>query len=341
MKIINVVFAALAFISAGPALAQSTQSDQDRAIDLIIKMADELCVEAQTSGSATQANIKVELDAKLLALLKKLGEVEGSLAADYSRESFVGVLRGEVLESIKAANTCRMHVLDTLNDKLLPAGSAHPEPVIQNKHGSKLSPQDAYLVATHPTKVVLKELKFMRFLDDGGQNFLTAVLENESEIPAQGLVIDWVGEKKGVPLANAKVVAVKQSNYARALGSTGISISAKTSSYFPIVSVAELQKLILGENPDYCLYDASPDPIDPQVSNKAILEKMDSSGGALGGYSSTSQVGVRLRIKYTTIFEQTVTRYPMVFVHLVEKGSTGLLWYPGSGKVGPARCIGA
>lgn len=342
MKINHLAFPLLVLLGASPVFAKDLQVEQSNAIKLIKETANELCVDAQISGSGHQAGIKGEVDAKLVALVKKLGEANGSLAADYSQDAFVGVLREQVLESIKAANTCKMHVFDVLTEKLLPSGSAHTEPVIEKQRGSRLSPQDAYLIATHPTRVVVKELKFMSFLDDGDTNFLSAVLANESEIPAQNVVVDWISEKKGVPLTSAKVVPFKKSNYAKALGSTGIAISPKSDSYFPLVSVAELNAFFLAKNSNYCLYDASPEPIDPAASHEALAREMDKAkvyGETLAWHSSTQQIFVRLRIKYKTIFEQTVTSYAMVFVHLVEKGAEGPLWYPSTQSVAPARCI--
>ncbi len=342
MKISHLAFPFLMLLGAFPVFAKDLQAEQSNALKLIMETANELCVDAQTSGSGHQASIKGEVDAKLVALVKRLGEAKGTLAADYQQQAFVGVLREQVLESIKAANTCKIHVFDVLSEKLLPSGSAHSEPVIENQRGSRLSPQDAYLIATHPTKVTVKELRFMRFQDDGGTNFLSVVLANESDIPAQNLMVDWVSEKSGVPLASAKVIPVKKSNYAKALGSAGIAISPKEDAYYPVVSVAELNNVLLGKNSAYCLYDASPSPIDPDASNKALFQEMSKEqGDTLAWHSSTKQIFVRLRVKYKTIFEQTVTNYAMVFVHIVEKGSEGPLWYPSTQSVAPARCISA
>jgi hypothetical protein len=180
------------------------------------------------------------------------------------------------------------------------------------------------------------------FREDDAANFLSASLENQSDIPAQDVLIDLVNEKKGIPLTKASVIPVKKSNYNMMTNSNGITIPAKSTLDFPFISVAQLADLLGVKNDDYCLYDASPEPIDMVAKNGGFLESLEHMPPEIQGMQpSTQQVGLRLRIKYQTIFKQTVTNYVMVFAHFTEKGSKGWIWYPSTKKVGPVQCISA
>lgn len=308
---------------------------------MIRDAANDFCASAQTTGSSHEVNIKGLFEVKLGALVKKLGDGKASLAANFSQDAFAGVLRNQVLDSIKEANNCRKGVLELLIDRLLPVNKPN-KTVIENSKTYGSSPQDAYLIATHPTKVSVKDVTILSFIDDDAANFLSVSLENQSDIPAQNVLIDLVNDKKGVPLTSAQVIPVKKSNYYLTSGPSGITIPAKSISDFPFISVAQLANLLGAKNDDYCLYDASPTPIDAVAKNAGYLESLERMPTEIQGRQpSTQQVGLRLRIKYQTIFKQTVTNYVMVFAHFTEKDSKGWIWYPSTKKVGPVQCISA
>lgn len=341
MKRIQSAVALLVAMTVSSANAESTILQQSEALKLIRETAKDFCNEAQTTGSSHEAKIKGSVEVKLGALVKKLGDGSASLAADYSQDSFVGVLRNQVLDSIKEANNCRKDVLELLIDRLLPINNK-PKTVIENSKAYGSSPQDAYLIATHPTKVSVKDVSILSFRDDDAANFLTASLENQSEIPAQDVLIDLVNDKKGTPLTKASVIPVKKSNYYLVADPNGITIPAKSILDFPFISVAQLANLLGAKNDDYCLYDASPEPIDVIAKNAGFLESLEHMPPEIQGMQpATQQVGLRLRIKYQTIFKQTVTNYVMVFAHFTEKGSKGWIWYPSTKKAGPVQCISA
>ncbi|WP_247841637.1 hypothetical protein [Pseudomonas sp. MWU12-3103b] len=157
MKFTILATTTLLIFFATPINAQQAAIKETDALDMIRKMAVDFCVEAQTAGSNHQAELKGSIDAKLGALVKKLGDAKIGLAADYSQESHVGVLRHQVLDAIKETNSCKRHVFDELVNRLLPVSSARNSSTTENskKYGS--SPQDAYLIATHPTKIQLRE----------------------------------------------------------------------------------------------------------------------------------------------------------------------------------------
>lgn len=342
MKLIQSMVVLLAALTVTSANADSTLAQQSEALKLIRETAKEFCNEAQTTGSSHEAKIKGSIELKLGALVKKLGDGNASLAADYSQDSFVGVLRSQVFDSIKEANNCRKEVLELLIDRLLPIDNKPNKTVIENSKSYGSSPQDAYLIATHPTKVSVKNVTILSFIYDDAANFLSASLENKSDIPAQNILIDLVREKKGTPLTKSHIYPVKKSKYYLASGPGGITIPANSISDFPFISVAQLAELLGAKNDDYCLYDASPEPIDVMTKNAGLLESLEHMPPELQGIQpSTQQVSLRLRIKYQTIFKQTVTNYVMVFAHFTEKGSKGWIWYPSTKKVGPVQCISA
>lgn len=341
MKLTPFAVALLVVLTPTAAHADSALSQQSAALKLIQETAKDFCNEAQIAGSSYEATIKGSVDVKLGALVKKLADGSASLAADYSQASYVGVLRDQVLDSIKEANNCRKDVLKLLIDRLLPANDK-PKTVIENAKAYGSSPQDAYLIATHPTKVSVKDVSVFSFKEDDAANFLSVTLENQSDIPAQDVLIDLVKEKKGTPLTKASVIPVKKSNYYMMTSANGITIPAKTTADFPFISVAQLASLLGAKNDDYCLYDTSPEPIDIVAKNAGFLESLQHMPPEIQGMQpSTQQIGLRLRIKYQTIFKQTVTNYVMVFAHFTEKGSQGWIWYPSTKKVGPVQCISA
>lgn len=342
MKFIPYVLAILAGLNTAMANGDQTLIEQAKALNLISDMADKTCTAAQSGGSSRQANVNASIDAQLGALVKILGDVKFTLAGDYTDESHTGVLKDQVLEAAKVTNDCKSHVFDKLVELLIPPGSVRSHSSIENSKTYGTTPQEAYLIATHPTKIWVKDVPILNFKYDNGISYLSAGIENKSEIPAKYMFIDLVNEKEGEPIARAKIINVKKSRYYKVSGPYGITIPANSTSYFPIISVQELSALLHAKNDISCLYDTSPEPIDFFEKSNAEANAYNSTPAAVLNYHPiTAQVGLRLRVKYQTIFKESVTSYVMIFAHFTERNSKGWIWYPSTKKMGPIQCANA
>lgn len=335
-------FAAVAFATiAFSTYADEAVTKEARALNLISKMATDICGDAQITGSSHQAELKGQVDAKLNVLIKKLGDAKVGVAADYSEEAHIGVLRHQVLDAIKETTSCKRHVLDVLLDRLFQGSQARNGSTTDNAKTFGSSPAEAYLIATHPTKVSVKDMSFIRLFVDNGKNYLSASLENKSEIPALNVVTDIIKERNDVPFSKSKIIPVTKSNYYKSSETGKITVPANSVGFFPIVSVDEIFALLGPGSQNFCLYDTSLEPIDPFEKSNAFNQAYDSIPTQVRDYhAQTKQLGLRLKVKYETVFKETITNYVLVFAHLAEKDSEGWIWYPTTKKIAPINCIG-
>lgn len=51
------------------------------------------------------------------------------------------------------------------------------------------------------------------------------------------------------------------------------------------------------------------------------------------------QKGIRIKIKYDTIFEETVTNYALIYAHFTERYSKVWVFYPSTKKMAHIKCI--
>jgi hypothetical protein len=148
------VIAALA--PATYALAVCDQDAQQRALDIIEKSAERLCGTVSQNSTTRSQELSGEAKAELNSVLSKLANVGGEVAAKSQESTTTGVLQKDLVEALKDASDCRVKVLQSLQDKLLPScntpanPTAEPRPTpvtpgatrnrIGNFHAVELSP---------------------------------------------------------------------------------------------------------------------------------------------------------------------------------------------------------
>ena len=139
----QVVIGSALFIATGAASAAvatypgSDDAAQQLARDYILKAAKTICDDAPHGGGQSKTEVGAVIDVETAALVKKLLKADIRLSGNYENEAHYGVLKEQVLEAMKEANQCRIHVFDVLVDKLLVATPAQ-QPVVprQVTHGA-------------------------------------------------------------------------------------------------------------------------------------------------------------------------------------------------------------
>lgn len=339
MTTIKILIAVSFAISTTLATAEEALPTRSDPMVIISQAVNDICIEAQTSGTSQHAKLNAEITAKLNELVRKLADADGTLAASYDGEHHSGVLKEQVLDAIKEANSCRTHVFDSLVERLMPK-STTPPPSTSNIKVGKQSPQDAYLIATHPTKVVVRDISLSNFIEDNDTNYITVHLENKSEIPAKSTTTEILVEKRGTPLPKSEVLKVRQSKYYFSAGASAITIPAYSVSEFPIISVQDLIKFLNINDDNYCLFDLSSNPINLMEQVTAFNHlQFDLGTDQSASQPMTRQKGIRIKIKYNTIFEETVTNYSLIYAHFTERYSKGWVFHPSTKKMAHIKCI--
>lgn len=124
------VIGSMLFIAANVAAASASavavgdDSSQQKAREYILTAATTICANAPQEGGQSKMDVGAVIDVETAAVLKKLMKANVRLSGDYVNEEHRGVLKEQVLEAIKEADQCRLHVFDVLVNKLLVAAPA-------------------------------------------------------------------------------------------------------------------------------------------------------------------------------------------------------------------------
>jgi hypothetical protein len=96
-------------------LAGLSEADELREnVDLITETADKLCYTVQQEGSQSQVKISGDIDAELSKFLKKLADIGGKVAVEYSKEDYIGLARDQLGQALKNSADCKKDVFDKL-----------------------------------------------------------------------------------------------------------------------------------------------------------------------------------------------------------------------------------
>ncbi|MGH8416260.1 MAG: hypothetical protein ACRER8_03055 [Pseudomonas sp.] len=194
--------------------------------------------------------------------------------------------------------------------------------------------QDAYLMATHPTKVLVEKVSIGSNIYDGYRRFLTVTLKNSSDLRAEDITVYPVREKENEPIAASKLIPVQRSLLYKKIGGRGITIDAGQQFEFPVVSIEEINTKLFPSlaKGQYCFYDASVEH--PQNT----WDKHSSSVADAASVRNFFPVALRLRIKYRTIFKQTITNYVVIFLVYGDTKRGHFAWYPSTLSTGALAC---
>ncbi|SEM79918.1 hypothetical protein SAMN02800694_1742 [Luteibacter sp. UNCMF331Sha3.1] len=211
--------------------------------------------------------------------------------------------------------------------------------------------QDAYLKATHPTKVAITGARFTRWLEDSSRPFLSVALKADSDLPAIGLTVDTIAPGTSSRIDALKPFRVKKSNIFQRISTRGITIEATNSFTYPVLSLDDLVGTVHPDIPaDFCPYDAdvtlgtSPDETKAR-ENESLQDLLASvqehSDRVIWPVktANTIQKGVLIRIRYKNIFGDITTLYQQVYVNYARRGATASLWYPSRSALGQLECI--
>lgn len=93
------------------------------ALTMIARFASEICTGIDPATSSSSVEVSGEAKAKLDTLISKIVDLGIGGSAKYTQNQGKGVLQRDLAQAFKDANTCRLQVLETLKDRLLPTAS--------------------------------------------------------------------------------------------------------------------------------------------------------------------------------------------------------------------------
>lgn len=103
------------------------QSNNNEAVDLIIRAARELCAEIPRTASETKIELNAKATAELQGLVKKLANLGVTTAIGLTKtDSVRALLESDMLPALTDQNKCRLHIFDKLESKLLSSTALPP-----------------------------------------------------------------------------------------------------------------------------------------------------------------------------------------------------------------------
>jgi hypothetical protein len=104
--------------------AQEDTAQIGEALSMISRFAGEMCTGVDSASSSSSFEVSGEAKAKLDTLISKIVDLGIGASAKYTQAQAKGVLQKDLAQAFKDANSCRLQVLETLKDRLLPAGGS-------------------------------------------------------------------------------------------------------------------------------------------------------------------------------------------------------------------------
>ena len=123
------VLAFLAFI--GDTNAQSSQDDQEKALNMIADFADRICSHIPLEGTGQNVDLSVKAKADLKGLLKKIADIGIEGAGKYEDKKWRGVVQSDLKEILIKNADCKFKVFVSLIDKIKPSSQQTPQPIIK------------------------------------------------------------------------------------------------------------------------------------------------------------------------------------------------------------------
>jgi hypothetical protein len=102
-----------------PAYAEMSEDTRNRALTAITDAAEKICGSVPTSGEQDNVVVKGAVAAELGGLAKKLANLGISATGDITSKTYEGLLQGDLPAAIKDARGCKLHIFDTLQERLL------------------------------------------------------------------------------------------------------------------------------------------------------------------------------------------------------------------------------
>lgn len=200
------------------------------------------------------------------------------------------------------------------------------------------SVQDSYLIATHPTTLRLEAVNFFTYIYDGNREFLAATLKNESELPALYTKISLALEIPGKAISKSKIIKTEKSGFYTAAGDNGIKITPNQSIALPLVSIRDINKLIIPEqsHPGYCLYDVSVKPPE-ELWSEYVRSHATNQNNII--VRDTRTFMLRVKVEYKTIFKETNTNYVSFFLSYANENKPGMAWYASKNQIDNLTCL--
>lgn len=124
--------------SVASALAATNADAQQKALYMILEAADRICVTPPIIAGQT-FELKGEAKVRLDNLLKWFADAGIQGAGEFQNEAYKGVLRRDLATAIKQGNECKLSVLTTLQEKIIPKSAGElsttpkPPPVPQHR----------------------------------------------------------------------------------------------------------------------------------------------------------------------------------------------------------------
>lgn len=185
--------------------------------------------------------------------------------------------------------------------------------------------REALLMAENPTVLEVADVQWNSWFGDEVP-FLDVVLLNRSKLPALNVQVDILDMASAGTLAKLTPYALAKSYTMKILADSPITVAGSGGWRWPIASVRDIQK-ITGRD---CITGAGLDYDSPASGLDAM---------PMGGSSSYSQKGMYLRVRYKTIFGETVSYEKSVVIDSAPR-STSLYRERSSGKYVRLRCVG-
>lgn len=107
--------------------AQEDMAKVQQALGAISRFANEICTSIDASSSSSSVEVSGEAKAKLDTLVSKIVDLGIGGSAKYTQAQGKGVLQKDLAQAFKDANTCRLQVLESLKDRLLPIANPDPQ----------------------------------------------------------------------------------------------------------------------------------------------------------------------------------------------------------------------
>lgn len=114
------IFISILILDSSCAFADDNLNAQKEALQLISDFANQLCDEIPMQGDSTSYDLSLGGKIELNNFLKKLANIGVEAAGKYQKNEFQGILQKDLATAMKDRSLCKIEVLKTLKNDLLP-----------------------------------------------------------------------------------------------------------------------------------------------------------------------------------------------------------------------------
>lgn len=104
-------------------ISQARAQDISKALLTITETADRICGIVNTFGGTTSMQARGNVRAELNTLIKQLADLGITVSGDLSKDTYDGVVRSDLPETLSKVRQCKERVFNTLQEKLIPSGT--------------------------------------------------------------------------------------------------------------------------------------------------------------------------------------------------------------------------